>query len=205
MPATTRPMIAIPRSRGVIAGVVVLLLGIWGGIIPFVGPYFHYAFGNYQSFHFTWERLWLDILPGAAAVLGGVLLITTAKRPTGVLGGWLSALAGAWFVVGVSLSTLWQGAGNFGIGPALGGHVRQAAEWIGFFYGVGAAITLFAAFSMGRLSVLSVRDVQPLEEPVDTSVEPPAEHEVDREPEDAAAATSGAKQDEPVTEQRRSA
>jgi uncharacterized membrane protein YedE/YeeE len=85
---------------------------------------------------------------------------------------WLAAAAGAWFVVGVSLSTLWQGAGHFGIGPALGGRVHQAAEWVGFFYGLGAAITLLAAFSMGRLSVLSVRDVRA----ADARTEPPAEH-----------------------------
>lgn len=204
MSATTGRF-AIPRSRGVLTGVAVLILGIWGAIIPFIGPYFHYAFGTYAHFHFTWERLWLDILPGAAAVLGGVLLITTSKRPTGVLGGWLSALAGAWFVVGVSLSTIWQGAGNFGIGPALGGHVHQAAEWVGFFYGLGAAITFLAAFSMGRLSVRSVRDANLASDRADSGADGPDEHEDDREQEVAAAAMSGASLDESATEPRKSA
>jgi hypothetical protein len=185
MSATTRRLTTIPRSRGVVTGIIIFLLGVWGGIVPFVGPYFHYAFGTYASFHFTWERLWLDIVPGAAAIVGGALLILAASRPTGVFAGWLAAAAGAWFVVGVSLSTLWQGAGHFGIGPALGGRVHQAAEWVGFFYGLGATIILLAAFSMGRLSVLSVRDVRA----ADARTEPPTEHRAERAaPEDEVSA-----------------
>jgi hypothetical protein len=180
MSATTGRF-AIPRSRGVLTGGTIVILGIWGAIIPFVGPYFHYGFGSDAHLHFTWERLWLNVVPGLAAVLGGVLLITTANRPTGVLGGWLSALAGVWFIVGVSLSSIWQGAGNFGIGPALGGHLHQAAEWVGFFYGLGAAITFLAAFSMGRLSVLSVRDVDLSGDWADSEADRPDEHEADRE------------------------
>jgi hypothetical protein len=141
-----------------------VLLGVWGAVIPFVGPKVHYAFGSYASFHFTWARLWLDVLPGAAAILGGALLITAATRPRGLLGGWLAAAGGIWFAVGVPLSTLWQGASNLGIGPALGGDVHRAAEWIGYFYGLGAAITFLAAVSLGRLSVVSARDVRAAEE-----------------------------------------
>jgi hypothetical protein len=140
-----------------------VLLGVWGAVIPFVGPKVHYAFGSYASFHFTWARLWLDVLPGAAAILGGALLITAATRPRGLLGGWLAAAGGIWFAVGVPLSTLWQGASNLGIGPALGGDVHRAAEWIGYFYGLGAAITFLAAFSIGRLSAVSVRDARAAE------------------------------------------
>ncbi|HWC38563.1 MAG TPA: hypothetical protein VG476_08545 [Acidimicrobiales bacterium] len=136
-----------------------MVLGVWGAIIPFVGPKFHYAFASYASFHFTWERLWLDIVPGAAAIVGGLLLMTAATRTRGLIGGWLAAAGGAWFAVGVPLSTFWQGAGKVGIGPALGGHVHQATEWVGFFYGVGAAIVFLAALGIGRLSVVSVRDV----------------------------------------------
>ncbi len=164
MSLRSRRVTGIRRSRGVVAGLLVLLLGAWGAIIPFVGPKVHYAFGTYASFHFTWERLWLDILPGVAAVLGGVLLITAATRVRGLLGGWLAAAAGVWFAVGVPLSTLWRGAGNVGIGPALGGDAHRATEWIGYFYGLGVVITFLAAFSIGRLSVVSVRDVRAAEQ-----------------------------------------
>ena len=37
-------MLRIPRSRGALSGVLLVLLGAWGGVIAFVGPYFHYAY-----------------------------------------------------------------------------------------------------------------------------------------------------------------
>lgn len=170
MSLRSRRLTAIRRSRGVVAGVLLLILGVWGAAIPFVGPKLHYAFGSYASFHFTWERLWLDILPGAAAAIGGVLLISAATRARGLLGGWLAAAGGIWFAVGVPLSVLWQGTSNAGIGPPLGGDLHRAAEWIGYFYGLGAAITFLAAFSIGRLSVVSVRDARAAEERAEAGV-----------------------------------
>ena len=35
--------VGIPRSRGAICGVLLILLGLWGGLAPFVGPYFHFG------------------------------------------------------------------------------------------------------------------------------------------------------------------
>src|SRR2546421_246967 len=157
----------IRRSRGAVSGLAILLLGVWGALIPFVGPKVHYAFGSYASFHFTWARLWLDIMPGVAAVVGGALLVSAATRTRGVFGGWLAAAGGIWFAVGVPLSTLWQGAGNVGIGPALGGHIRQATEWVGFFYGLGAAIIALAAFSIGRFAVVAVGEARTTERAVE--------------------------------------
>ncbi|MDQ2789811.1 MAG: hypothetical protein M3Y73_08900 [Actinomycetota bacterium] len=37
--------LAMRRSRGAMSGFLLVLLGIWGAIIPFVGPYFGYTFG----------------------------------------------------------------------------------------------------------------------------------------------------------------
>ena len=33
-------MLRMRRSRGVVSGFVLMLLGLWGGLIPFIGPYF---------------------------------------------------------------------------------------------------------------------------------------------------------------------
>jgi hypothetical protein len=146
--ATDRPM-RLPRTTGLLSGLVVIVLGVWGALIPFIGPYFHYAFGNYDKWHFTTNRLWLDILPGAVAVLGGWMLFTGTRRKSGVLGGWLAIAAGVWFAIGPSVSLWWHAAGN-PIGAPVGGHIRQSLEWIGYFTGLGVAITGFAAFAMGR-------------------------------------------------------
>ena len=139
----------LPRTTGALSGFLVILLGIWGALIPFVGPYFHYAFGSYQTWHYTSERLWLCIVPGAVAVIGGLLLLRSARRSSGLLGGWLALAAGAWFAIGPTVSLLWHHAGN-PIGVPMGGHTRQAIELLGYFQGLGVLIAALAAFAMGR-------------------------------------------------------
>ena len=139
----------LPRTTGALSGLLVILLGIWGGLIPFVGPYFHYAFGSYRTWHYTTERLWLCIVPGAVAVIGGLMLLRSSHRSSGLLGGWLGIAAGAWFAIGPSISLLWHAAGN-PIGAPMGGHTRQAIEWLGYFSGLGVAIAALSAFAMGR-------------------------------------------------------
>jgi hypothetical protein len=161
MTATTtrrRSVLAIPRTRGAVTGLCLLVLGVWGGLIPFIGPYFNYAFVNNQAWHFTYGRLWLSILPGAATVLAGLMLLWAGNRLTAAFAGWLAAAAGAWFVIGPEISRLWN-HGVMQTGIALGGYVRQTFEWLGYHYALGAAVMLLAAFAIGRVSVAAARDV----------------------------------------------
>jgi hypothetical protein len=148
-PAEGPRTMRLPRTTGALSGVMIIALGLWGGLVPFLGPYFHYAFGSYRTWHYTTNRLWLDILPGAAAVLGGLLLLVSSRRATGLFGGWLAVAAGIWFAIGSSISLLWHPAGN-PIGAPTGGHTRQAIELLGYFPGLGALIIAMAAFAMGR-------------------------------------------------------
>jgi hypothetical protein len=39
--------------------ITLILLGAWGGLLPFVGPYFGYACTPATAWHFTLARLWL--------------------------------------------------------------------------------------------------------------------------------------------------
>src|SRR5579859_3427515 len=94
------------RSRGMASGVLLMLLGIWGGLIAFIGPYFHFAYTPAASWTYTTARLWLEILPGAAVLLGGLLLAVTAARHWALFGGLLAAAAGAWFALGTVLSPI---------------------------------------------------------------------------------------------------
>lgn len=150
-PATVHPdtPMRLPRTTGALSGLIVLLLGIWGALIPLVGPWFHYAFGNYKAWHVTSGRIWLDIVPGVVAMVGGWMLLTSAHRTSGLFGGWLGVIAGAWFAIGTSVSLLWHKQGN-PIGAPTGGHIRQALEVIGYFTGLGVAIATLSAFAMGR-------------------------------------------------------
>jgi hypothetical protein len=133
------------------SALVIIALGVWGALIPFVGPYFHYGFGSGHAWHYSTNRLWLDIVPGAVAVIGGLMLLSSARRAGGVFAGWLALAAGAWFAIGPSVSLLWHRAGD-PIGAPMGGHIRQTVEQLGYFTGLGVLIAALAAFAMGRFA-----------------------------------------------------
>jgi hypothetical protein len=155
-PATAAGGFWMPRTRGLLAGLMILVLGVWGGIVPFIGPYFHYAFINHHAWHWTMGRLWLSVIPGAVALIAGFELMRTGNRVTGAFAGWLAAAAGTWFIIGQTVSTLW----NHGVsqaGQPLGGTFMRMIEQLGYFYAVGAAILFLAAFMLGRLAGLAAR------------------------------------------------
>jgi len=134
---------------------LILLLGAWGALIPFIGPYFNYQIGTTQTWDWTVDRLWLSILPGAAAVLGGLILVASTTRRSAFFGSLLALAGGLWFIGGPSTSMLWNG-GDPATGAALGDTGTRVLEWIGFFYGTGALITLLASYELGFMAALPV-------------------------------------------------
>ncbi len=152
-------MLRVRRSRGVLSGLLVVLLGAWGALVPFVGPYFHYAYTPDKAWAYTTGRLWLEILPGAAAVLGGLIVLASSYRPAAHFGAWLAALSGAWFALGGLVGPTWIGM-HMTPGSPVGGTATRAGEQIGFFTGLGMAIVLLAAMAIGRFSVISVGDAR---------------------------------------------
>ena len=152
----------VVRSRGALSGFLLFLLGIWGALIPFVGPYFHYAYTPNSAWTWTAGRFWLELLPGIAAAVAGLMLMVTANRSVGIFAGWLASLAGAWFILGPVLGRLWDGAEG-AAGTPVGGIGRQVWEQIGFFSGLGAVILFLAAQALGRFTVRSVADVRAAE------------------------------------------
>jgi hypothetical protein len=149
-------MLQMRRSRGAASGFLLVLLGIWGAIIPFIGPYFHYAYTPDVSWTYTTARLWLEILPGAAVFLGGVLLMIATGRHVALFGATLAVAAGAWFTLGTILSPLWSTGGvTLGGTPVATTMLMRIMEQIGFFTGLGAVIILFAAMAIGRISAVS--------------------------------------------------
>jgi len=148
------------RSRGALSAVLLVLLGLWGALVPFIGPYFGYAFGSDQPWVYTTDRLWLNILPGVAVLIGGLILGPSGNRLGGGFGAWLALVGGIWFTVGPSVSQLWGPPGAAGpIGQPLGSTGLVVAEQLGYFFGLGALVTMLAAGALGRITVRSVRDV----------------------------------------------
>jgi hypothetical protein len=156
---TMAGMMRVPRSRGAFSGVLLILLGIWGGLVPFIGPYIHYAYTPNQAWHWTSGRLWMEVLPGVATLLGGVVVVLSRMRPLALLGAWLAVLAGAWFAVGSTLAPLWNPAIS-AVGTPVGSPTARAFEQVGFFTGLGVLIVLVAAFVLGRLAVISAKDMR---------------------------------------------
>jgi hypothetical protein len=153
-------ILRVPRSRGALSGVLLILLGAWGALVPLIGPYFHYAYTPDRAWSLTSGRVWLEIAPGAATIVGGLIVLVTSLRPMAMFGAWLAAFAGAWFAVGSTLSPLWNKGAVSGIGSPVGGTVARAAEQIGFFTGLGVVIAIVAGAVIGRLSVVAVRDAR---------------------------------------------
>jgi hypothetical protein len=142
--------------RGVttrVSGFVILIAGLWGGLVPFVGPYFHFALGPNHSWTWTSGRFWLSVLPAIVAVIGGAMLIASGPRVSGRVGALLALAAGVWFAVGPDVSLLWHSGGAQGV--AHGRKLTRMAELVAYHTGLGVLITAFAAYSLPRGTVVS--------------------------------------------------
>jgi hypothetical protein len=149
-------MLRVRRSRGALSGAVLVLLGIWGALIPFIGPYFHFAYTPDHTWDMTSGRLWLEVVPGVVTLVGGGTVLVSRFRPAALFGAWLAALAGAWFAVGTLVASHWHRVPSAGI--PLGGTTRVALEQAGFFFGLGIVIVFLAALVLGRLSIVAASD-----------------------------------------------
>jgi hypothetical protein len=150
----------VPRTRGVTSGVLLVLLGVWGGLVPFIGPRFGYAYTPNQTWTMTSGRLWLEVAPGAVAVVGGLFLIASASRAIGLWAGWVTAVAGAWFAIGPVVSRLWAGSQPQAGAPVGGDALRGVVEELGYFTGLGVVIVFLAAAALGRFSVIGARETR---------------------------------------------
>jgi hypothetical protein len=197
-------MMRVPRTRGAGNGLLLILLGAWGALIPFVGPYFHFAYTPDTAWAWTWGRFFLEIVPGVAAVLGGLILMISAFRPVAMFGAALAAAAGAWFAMGALLGPVWASystlGGPGGVPAALdpgqptGGPLHMAGEHLSFFTALGVVIVLLAGVAFGRLAVVGARDAAIAASQDEVAWSKPGRAGKPEKPE------KPAKQDKPVTE-----
>jgi hypothetical protein len=170
-------MLQMRRSRGAFSGFLLILLGLWGALIPFVGPYFHFAYTPDTAWTYSTARLWLEILPGAAVCFGGFLLMIATGRHIALFGALLAAAAGGWFALGTVLSPLWNNHVTMGGSPASSTQYMRIMEQLGFFTALGLVIVFIAAAALGRIASVTsgIRTIEPVTEtgpaetaPVDT-------------------------------------
>jgi hypothetical protein len=165
-------MLQMRRSRGAFSGFLLILLGLWGALIPFIGPYFDFAYTPDKAWTYNTGRLWLELLPGAAVFLGGIFLMAARGRHTALFGALLAVAAGAWFVLGQSLSPLWNHHVAMGGSPASSTQYMRIMEQLGFFTALGVVIVFVAGTALGRIASVAsgIRPVDEVEEVPETTV-----------------------------------
>ncbi|WP_406816102.1 hypothetical protein [Mycobacterium sp. M23085] len=152
--------LSMPRSRGAVSGLLLVILGAWGALIPFVGPHFNFAYTPDRDWAWSTARGWLEVAPGVATALGGLMLIVAGNRVAAMLGGWLAVLAGAWFVVGGQVAPL-LGIGSAG-DPIAATDRKRAVLEVTYFSGLGALIIFVGGVVLARTAVRLARDVHPV-------------------------------------------
>ncbi|TDD85511.1 hypothetical protein [Actinomadura rubrisoli] len=151
----------VPRSRGGLSGTLLVLLGLWGGLLPFAGPYADFGFAPDDPWFYDTDRLQLSVAPAAAVVLSGLIVLFSANRAFAMFGAWLGVLGGAWFAVGGPVAALWDVPG---VGAPLGTQEgRRVAEQLAGFTGLGVLVVFFAALALGRFAVVGVREAAALD------------------------------------------
>src|SRR5664279_4352150 len=52
------------RSRGLASGMLLLILGAWAAIVPFIGDYLNFAYTPASTWTWTAGRGWYEVAPG---------------------------------------------------------------------------------------------------------------------------------------------
>lgn len=89
-----------------LTGLTALVVGAWGALAGYVGPYFAFRPVATNVWVGNWQNGLLHLAPGAVAAAAGLMLLAMGPARRSVRGGafllpgLLLVLAGAWFVIG---------------------------------------------------------------------------------------------------------
>jgi hypothetical protein len=147
----------MPRTRGAASGLLLILLGAWGALAPFIGPLIRWSYSLDPAWTWTTAKGWLEVLPGAVAAVGGLILLVSGNRASAVFGGWLAVLAGAWFVLGRAFAPVLN-LGDVGQ-PVAANDLKRALLEVTYFTGLGALIVFLGGAALARVAVRHARDV----------------------------------------------
>jgi hypothetical protein len=153
----------VPRSRGSLSGLILILLGAWAGLAPFIGPYL-LGLAPDIAWKATEGRIYMSALPGGVALFCGLLVTASSSRGFGGFSAFVAALAGGWLIVGNQVINTLPTSVSAPINRSeliivTGSRTRLELVLMSTYTGVGALIVFFAAIALGRFSVVAYKDV----------------------------------------------
>jgi hypothetical protein len=143
-----------------VAAIGAIVVGAWAGLIPFIGPKFGYTLGSSAAWKLTDDHIYLQLAPGAAGVLAGLILLgfVTGRdrasfwRGVAIVAALLACAAGAWLVIGPDAYTVIRHVGPNGRTlPTT--TLASFATQVGYYLGPGVLLAVFGgmALSLGSL------------------------------------------------------
>jgi hypothetical protein len=140
-----------------------IVVGAWAALVPLAGPLFGFGMSGVAAWSWDAQRAYLDLAPGAAGVIGGLLLLISIPsaaagrgRFLAGLGGLLALLAGAWLVVGPSALGALTGGGTYDASGG-GSPAWSFALSLGYHFAPGLLLVTFGAWAWGLLPHSRVR------------------------------------------------
>ena len=151
------------RTRGLVSGLLLVLIGAWAGLAPFIAPYGGFGITPATPWHFDAGRLYFSVLPGAVVLIAGLIVATARLRPLAVGSALIAAIGGIWLGYGVILTralfpfrvavTMLAHGTAIGATPA-----RMLLSAGALYYAPGTLIVFAAALAIGRVSVVAHKD-----------------------------------------------
>lgn len=144
---------AVPAAALVGISLLVILIGAWAAIIPFVGHLFGFSADGTPAWYWSLRHALLWLAPGALAFVIGLAMLAQARRAEiglsrvgSVWMGFLTAVAGAWLVVG---PLAWPVLENGGKVFRTAGPLRELLYQVGWSLGPGLLLVLLGGCTMG--------------------------------------------------------
>jgi hypothetical protein len=140
-----------PAGLGFI-GALMVLLGAWGALVPFIGPLWGYRSHGQGAWHWSALHGVLYVAPGAVAVLFGLIVMGRARSVTRAATGFAGlvvAACGAWFVVGPAL---WPTFGHGAVFTPGSSAFQTFLKQVGYNLGVGVLLAALGGMAMKALA-----------------------------------------------------
>lgn len=140
-----------PVRRAALTGMLMMVIGAWGGAVAYFGPVIGLAPAGSRSWQWTTAHTVLSLAPGAAAFAGGLMVMLGSRLLFGGLqrlGALLAFGAGGWFVLGAAVYPVFYGTSAPGYGHVPGEHLMNLAAVAAYGAGVGIALCLLSGVAM---------------------------------------------------------